>query len=360
MNSWPSSKPTVIPHSRPMVSSSDEESVAKALRSGLLDGSFWMDEFTNALNSLLGSGRVLVTRTATEALALLLSDACDGPRGEVILPTYVCRDVETAIIKAGLIPVHADVDLMGVITGEQVEARITTNTAAVIAVNLFGHPAPTDVIHRVVSDKLGQRLVIEDACHSLAFPDGPSSHRASGSGGLPTVYSFGATKCLTAGGAGGAIQLPRTWEGSQLDSSSVGLGGNRSPLSGLESAMGLSQIAQYPSMRERRQRIRGHFDEHATGLFVPSRDHAPVAELFRYVFHSRLGFDHAEAWFSERSIVVRRGVDSLLRRGNPSDSSQEYPQAEWLHQHTVSIPFYPALSDAEVSRVAEALSRYPR
>jgi UDP-4-amino-4-deoxy-L-arabinose-oxoglutarate aminotransferase len=59
------------------------------------------------------------------------------------------------------------------------------------------------------------------------------------------------------------------------------------------------------------------------------------------------------AEFAAHGVQVRRGVDTLLHRSAGIDSSR-FPNAERLFRETLSIPLYPALSDADVDRVIAA------
>ena len=59
--------------------------------------------------------------------------------------------------------------------------------------------------------------------------------------------------------------------------------------------------------------------------------------------------------FLEKGIIVRRGVDELLHRTMGLDD-QKFPNSVELFETNLSIPFYPALEEHEIERVAESLA----
>ena len=53
---------------------------------------------------------------------------------------------------------------------------------------------------------------------------------------------------------------------------------------------------------------------------------------------------------SNNNIYIRKGVDNLLHRklGYPD---KDYPNSVFFFKKTVSIPYYPALTDVEIDKV---------
>src|SRR5437868_2067186 len=95
-----------------------------------------------SLEALFAPYGALICGSGTQALALAIADArirSDSARPEVILPAYACPDLITASVYAGVYPRLVDTaagewgyDL------EQVRTAISSDTVAVVAVNLLG------------------------------------------------------------------------------------------------------------------------------------------------------------------------------------------------------------------------------
>ena len=58
--------------------------------------------------------------------------------------------------------------------------------------------------------------------------------------------------------------------------------------------------------------------------------------------------------FEKKGIFVRKGVDELLHRIVGLDD-KEYPNAVSIYNETISIPFYPSLSEDEIERITKSL-----
>src|SRR5439155_8332159 len=108
-------------------------------------------------------------------------------------PAFTFYATAEAIARRGATPVFADVDAVTMnLDPEDVAARITERTKAVLAVHLFGRPAP---VAELV--KLGLPL-IEDAAQAFGSPEIART-------GIASTFSFYPTKNLFALGDGGLV-----------------------------------------------------------------------------------------------------------------------------------------------------------
>ena len=121
-----------------------------------------------------------------------------GPGDEVIVPSFTFYASAEAIPPTGASPVFCDVDPeTGNLTVESVSAAITQRTKAVIAVDLFGNPAPVDELREqtgLVCSRTRRRP-----------PGATSDGRRAGSLGTVATFSFFPSKNLGCFGDGGAI-----------------------------------------------------------------------------------------------------------------------------------------------------------
>jgi dTDP-4-amino-4,6-dideoxygalactose transaminase len=129
----------------------------------------------------------------TDALVLVLDALGVGRGDEVICPAFTFYATAEAIARRGATPVFADVDVSTMnLEAEDVAARITKRTKAILAVHLFGRPAPlAELVQFGVP-------VIEDAAQAFGSPDVART-------GIASTFSFYPTKNLFCIGDGGLV-----------------------------------------------------------------------------------------------------------------------------------------------------------
>src|SRR5205823_10514438 len=138
-------------------------------------------------------GETVGVANGTDALVLVLDALGIGAGDEVICPAFTFYATAEAIARRGATPVFADVDVATMnLDPEDVAARITPRTKAVIAVHLFGRPAPTADLAQ-----FGVPLV-EDAAQAFGSPEIART-------GVASTFSFYPTKNLFALGDGGLV-----------------------------------------------------------------------------------------------------------------------------------------------------------
>ncbi len=143
----------------------------------------------------LGVPETIGVANGTDAIVLVL-DAMEIGRGdEVICPAFTFFATAEAIARVGATPVFADVDEETMnLDPEDVAAKITPKTKAIMPVHLFGRPAPLQQLA-----ELGLPL-IEDAAQAFGSPD-------IGGYGIASTFSFYPTKNLFALGDGGLVAV---------------------------------------------------------------------------------------------------------------------------------------------------------
>jgi dTDP-4-amino-4,6-dideoxygalactose transaminase len=143
----------------------------------------------------LGVPQTIGVANGTDALVIVLDALGIGPGDEVICPSFTFYATAEAIVRRGATPVFADIDpLTYNLDPEDVAARITPRSRAIIPVHLFGRPAPLDELA-----KLGFPL-IEDAAQAFGSPDVARI-------GVASTFSFYPTKNLFGLGDGGLVAV---------------------------------------------------------------------------------------------------------------------------------------------------------
>jgi dTDP-4-amino-4,6-dideoxygalactose transaminase len=156
-----------------------------------------VEAFERELAAYLGVRHVVGVANGTDALTIALQALGVGPGDEVVVPAFTFYASAEAIPPTGAAPVLCDVDAQTCnVTAETVRAALTPRTKAIVAVDLFGNPAPIPELAA-----LGLP-VVEDAAQAAGARLGG---RAAGALGAIATFSFFPSKNLGCFGDGGAI-----------------------------------------------------------------------------------------------------------------------------------------------------------
>jgi dTDP-4-amino-4,6-dideoxygalactose transaminase len=149
--------------------------------------------FEEEAAAYLGVQETVGVANGTDALVLVLDALEIGAGDEVVCPSFTFYATAEAIVRAGATPVFADIDPATLnIDPEDVAAKVTERTRAIMPVHLFGRPAPLAEIVR-----LGVPIV-EDAAQAFGAAGVATT-------GVASTFSFFPTKNLFALGDGGLV-----------------------------------------------------------------------------------------------------------------------------------------------------------
>jgi dTDP-4-amino-4,6-dideoxygalactose transaminase len=130
---------------------------------------------------------------------------------------------------------------------------------------------------------------------------------------------------------------------------------NLTPLSDLQAALAVAQWRRLPAMLARRRILAGRYlraIQDLPGIVAPSDDFLSRATHFRLPLRLDLRSmgegDRILARFAAAGVAVRRPVAALLA------PARAVPTAARLLRQTLSLPLYPALSDADQGKVIAA------
>jgi dTDP-4-amino-4,6-dideoxygalactose transaminase len=170
-----------------------QERIGEVLGSGTFILGPNVQAFEAEAAAYLGVPRTIGVANGTDALVLAL-DALDvGPGDEVICPAFTFYATAEAIARRGATPVFADIDPATLnLDPEDVAAKVTQRTRALMPVHLFGRPMPLRELTR-----LGLPIV-EDAAQAFGAPGVAQV-------GVLSTFSFFPTKNLFALGDGGLV-----------------------------------------------------------------------------------------------------------------------------------------------------------
>jgi dTDP-4-amino-4,6-dideoxygalactose transaminase len=144
----------------------------------------------------LGVRETLGVANGTDALVLVLDALGVGEGDEVVCPAFTFYATAEAIARVGATPVFSDIDPVTLnLDPAAVADRLGERTRAILAVHLFGRPAP-------IGELPGTAPVIEDAAQAFGATLGGTR---AGSLGAAATFSFFPTKNLFGLGDGGLV-----------------------------------------------------------------------------------------------------------------------------------------------------------
>ncbi|MEM9550405.1 MAG: DegT/DnrJ/EryC1/StrS family aminotransferase [Pseudomonadota bacterium] len=339
-----------------------ETAALTSLQSGWYIGGDDVTAFETAFATYTGAGHCVGVANGLDAITLALKALGIGPGDDVLVPSNTYIATWLAVVQVGARPVPVEPDpATHTITAEGMADVITPSTRAVIAVHLYGCPAPIDeIVTRARSKGLS---VIEDAAqaHGARWKD----QRIGGHGDVIT-WSFYPGKNLGAMGDGGAV----TTHDAQLAETLRMLGnygskqryvhdlqGTNSRLDPVQAAMLTVKLGHLDAWNDRRRahaaRYNAAFRDSALTLPAPPEDADPVWHLYVVRTPRR---DALQAH------LAARGIETLIhypcpphKQGAFRDMGLHLPVAETLADEVLSLPIGPHLSADQQARVIEAV-----
>lgn len=249
-----------IPVATPEFTQEDRDAVNECMESGWVSGiSPYVDAFEEEFAKWNGNKYGVATNSGTTALHLSLA-ALDIPKGmDVIIPSFTMAASVNALLYCGLIPRFVDIDLdtwcmnMG-----SLRSSITSRTAAIMPVHIYGHICNMSEIMEIALEE--ELHVIEDAAeaHGAEF-----KRRKAGSLGDAGCFSLYANKIITSGEGGMITTDDEEYAARCKWLRAHAFGGAKHywhleigygyRMSGLQAALGASQLTRIDEYVQRRQ-----------------------------------------------------------------------------------------------------------
>jgi dTDP-4-amino-4,6-dideoxygalactose transaminase len=312
-----------------------------------------LDEFESAFATYCSAAHCVGVSDGTEAIRLALVALGAGPGREVVtVPSTFIATVE-AIARTGATPVLVDIDpTTRCMDPGRLADAVGPDTAAIVPVHLYGHPAPMDEILAAAGDV----PVLEDAAQAHGHP----------LRGAAAAFSFYPTKNLGALGDGGAVvtgdaEVADTVRSLRHHGCAPGdtndhvRAGATSRLDNLQAALLSVKLPHLDGWNEQRRETAARYRDALAGLPV---DLPPEDGVF-HVFAIELD-DRDRVHEALREAGIGTGIHyprpahltpAWSHLGAPGD----HPAAERLAGRTLSLPTFPGIEAAEIERVADAL-----
>jgi len=356
-----------------------------SLRSGWVTTGPKAKQFEADFVEFLGGGvEAIAVNSATAGLHLGLEALGVGPGDEVITTTHTFTATAEVIRYLGADPVFVDVDPRTLcIDVAAVEAAITSRTKAIMPVHLAGRSADMEGLLALAARH--SLRVMEDAAHAL-----PTTCNGKLIGTLDsdvTVFSFYANKTITTGEGGMLVTrnpaIAKRARVMRLHGMSrdafdrftaktpswyyeIVAPGFKYNMTDIAASIGIHQLKKAHSFQRKRAHIAALYDELLAGLPVIRPPHAAGADIHSWHLYiiqldetAQVGRDQfVERMFAQGIGCSVHYIPLHLHpywRDKYGLTPAMFPVSQRIYEHTLSLPMYSRMTDADVVRVVSAV-----
>jgi perosamine synthetase len=356
----------VIPYGRQLVEPDDIDAVTAVLRGDWLTGGPAVDAFERALCEQTGAAHAVAFANGTAALHAALSVAEIGPGDHVLTSPLSFVASANCARFVGAAADFVDIDPKTL----NLDPAAVGACDALVAVHFAGLPVDLSAL------SVRPRVVVEDAAHALgaSTPDGPVGNCArsdmctfsfhpvkavtTGEGGAVTTNSDALADALRRFRSHGTVRRPDLG-GWYYDVETLGYNYR---ITDMQAALGTSQLAKLERFIARRNELAHRSHELLASLPIDLPPTAPP------------GVRHAYHLFAVRVPERRAVYDAMHAAGigvqvhyvpiykHPlyaatGRTGADFPETERAYDGLLSLPLFPALTEADQDRVVEVLAQ---
>ena len=335
----------------------------------LTNGGPFHQQLERALCEYLGVNHLALFTNGTIALVTALQAL--GITGEVITTPFSFVATAHSLLWNGIKPVFVDIDPNTLnLDPVKIEAALTPNTTAIMAVHVYGHPCDIEAIHKIANHY--NLKVIYDAAHAFGVQN--QSGSVLNHGDL-SVLSFHATKVFNTF-EGGAIICPDSKTKIQIDQLknfgfvnevTVVASGINGKMSEINAAFGMLQLQHIDHALARRKDIDATYREglrHVKGIrclqdageTVANYSYFPILVEPDYIVNR----DELYQKLKDCGIYARRYFYPLISdfpmyHDLPSARHANLPVAVEAASKVLCLPIYPALETNAINKIIDIL-----
>ena len=376
---------TFLIFGNPDIREAEIEEVVATLRSGWPGTGPRVARFEEDFRAYIGAKQAVALASCTAGIHLSLIALGVKPGDEVVTTPLTFVATVNSILHVGARPVFADVDRATMnIDPDRIAEKITPRTRVILPVHFAGRPADMTAIEALARPR-GIKL-LEDAAHAVE-----ASHRGRkvGTIGDCTAFSFYVNKNLItveggmvtteneelaswvkiAGLHGMSKDAWKRFGDSGYKHYYVHFPGYKYNMTDMQAAIGIHQLRRIEDGWRRRQAIWERYMAAFSGL--PVILPAPIDPLDRHALHlfsliadtDRLKADRDTLLSALQAENIGTGVHYTAVHLHPyyretfGFAPGDFPNAEFIADRTISIPFSTKLTDADVDDVIRAVRK---
>jgi perosamine synthetase len=372
----------MIPVNEPLLRQRELEYVTECVRTGWVSSAGrFIEAFEERWAAYCERRYGIAVSSGTAALQVAVACLDLNPGDEVIMPSFTIISCAQAVSYNNAIPVLVDSDprtwCMDV---DQVEAKLTRRTRAIMPVHIYGHPVDMDPIIKVAEKR--SLAVLEDAAEAhgakylSARDTATPAWRTCGSFGTLSCFSFYANKLVTTGEGGMVLtDDPRLAEKARSLRNLCfrpdrrfyheELGFNFR-LTNMQAALGLAQVERIEEIIARKRWMGQEYNRRLAGV---NGLQLPVEESWAQNVYWMYGVVLSEQTGMDASVFARRlkdrGVETrpffLGLHEQPVFNRRElflqerYPVAERVARQGLYLPSGLALTEEQIIGVCDAV-----
>ena len=355
----------MIPYGRQLLDDDDIAAVTAALRGDWLTGGPALEEFESALRAHTGARHAVAFANGTAALHGALAVAGIGPGDRVLTSPLSFVASANCARFVGATAGFVDIDPKTL----NLDPAAVGDCDALVAVHFAGLPVD------LASLTNRPRIVVEDAAHALgaATPDGPVGNCARSD---LCTFSFHPVKAVTTGEGGAVTTNSDEFAGALRRFRSHGMVhrperggwcyeidtiGYNYRLTDIQAALGTSQLRKLRRFVGRRNELAARYRELLAGLPIDLPPEAPPGAHHAYHLFAVRVPKRREVYDAMHAAGIGVQVHYVPIYAHPlyagTGAASDFPETERAYAGLLSLPIFPALTDAEQDRVIAALTR---
>lgn len=340
----------------------------KVYESTSFSGGTFVQEFENNFAQFCEVKYAVGVNNGTSALHLAMLALGIGPGDEVLVPANTFIATAWAVSYTGAKPVFVDCTPdTWELDATQIVPKITSRTRAVVGVHLYGQPFDVDTVAKICREH--RLFLLEDAAQAQGarYKDVPV-----GGFGEMACFSFYPGKNLGAcGEAGGITTNNETYYTHLLSLRNHGCTvryfhdevGYNMRMGGLEGASLNVKLKYLPVWNNRRKEIAAKYTAGIKNPKIKMQLQPPWSDSVYHLFVvTTQDRDGLSAYLAENDIIpgLHYPVPCHLQKAYSHLGHKEgdYPNAEYLSAHCLSLPMYAELTDEAVDHVITVLNAY--
>lgn len=369
----------------PKIEQEEIDEVVDSLKSGWISTGPKVAKFEALFKDYIGSKHALALNSCTAGLHLSMIVAGLKPGDEVVTTPMTFGATGNSIIHSGAKPVFVDISLPAMnIDPCKIEEKITPKTKAILPVHFAGRPCNMRIIKEVAQKH--HLTIIEDAAHAIE-----ATYHGQKIGTISdlTVFSFYVTKNLVTG-EGGMITTDNDTYAEKIQTYALhGMSrgawkrysdegfkhygivypGFKYNMMDIQASLGIHQLKRIENYYKRRKEIWQRYDEAFCNL--PLDTPPPPEENTRHAYHLYTILLRLEELNTDRDTIqqalfeenIGTGIHFISLHLHPyyqktfGFKKDDFPNAAYVSERTISLPFSANLSDEDVDDVITTVTK---
>lgn len=365
-----------IPVNTPLLEGNELKYISECITTGWIssEGPF-IAEFEEKFAAYIGQKYGIAVSNGSAALDIAVKALNLGKDDEVIMPTFTIISPAQSVITAGATPVLVDSDpLTWNMNVQDIEAKITERTKAILVVHIYGLPVDMDPVLSLA--RKYNLKIIEDAAemHGQTYKG-----KMCGSFGDITLFSFYPNKHITTGEGGMILTNDETLakrckklrnlcfepDGPRFIHHEIGWNYR---MTNMQAALGLAQLEQIEGFLQKKREMGAVYQEKlqflkAKGFQLPEvkTDYADnIYWIFGLVAPSEKEKEKLVTLLSQNKIATRPFFwcmhEQPVFQNMGLFKNEQYPNAEKIARNGFYLPSGLGLTKEELLRIVDVIA----